>query len=99
MDLLAEDDEDVWLKALEVVEQDASLGQPSIVGEVDSLVCDGAPCQGRGGRGTQEEGTGTTGSPESYCPAGRVNCKQVSTPPATDDLLLTEEEMRLFLSE
>ena len=119
MDRLAEDDDDdVWLKAFEVVEQDPSLGQPSAISEVDSLgqpsaisevdrlgessaisevdrlVCVGVP--GHSG-GMEDRGAGTRGSIEQQSLAGRLNCEQTNGPLATDDLLMTEEEMRLFL--
>ena len=109
MDRLAEDDDDdVWLKAFEVVEQDPSLGQPSAISEVDSLgqpsaisevdrlVCVGVP--GHSG-GMEDRGAGARGSIEQQSLAGRLNCEQTNGPLATDDLLMTEEEMRLFLCE
>ena len=111
MDTLADDDDDdddLWLKAFEVVEQDASLGQPSAISEVDSLVqpsaiseVDSLVCVGVPGhsRGMEDQGTGSRGSIEQQYLAGRLNCEQTNGPPATDDLLLTEEEMRLFLCE
>lgn len=102
MDTLAEedddDDDDMWLKAFEVVEQDASLGQPSAISEVDGLVCVEVPgCSGA--RDMEDQGAGTRGSIEQQSPASRLNCEQTNGPLATDDLLMTEEEMRLFLSE
>ena len=99
MDTLADDDDDdddLWLKAFEVVEQDASLGQPSAISEVDSLVCVGVPGHSRG---MEDQGAGSRGSIEQQYLAGRLNCEQTNGPPATDDLLMTEEEMRLFLCE
>ena len=93
------EEDDVWLKAFESVEQDASLGQPSVVCEVDDVVYDRAPGRGGGGWSMEEQEKGATGSSDLQCPVDRVNYKQMNRPPEQEDLLMTEEEMNLFLCE
>lgn len=94
-----EEDDDVWLKALESVKQDASLGQPSVVSEVDRSVYDRAPGHGESGWSMEEQEKGATGGSDLKCPVDRVNCKQMNSPPEPEDLVMTEEEMNLFLCE
>lgn len=92
-----EDDDGVWLKALEGVEQDASCGQESVISEADTLVC-GAAVDSEG-EGVGEHEKGDLGSSELPSPAGSVNCNPVNRPADPRDLLMTEEEMSVFLCE
>lgn len=86
-----EDDDDVWLKALEGVERDASFSQGSVISEAYTLVCGTAIQSHSGGESIEEQlEKGDVGSCELPCPAARADPR---------DLLMTEEEMSLFLCE
>ena len=93
-----EDEDDVWLKALEAVEQDVSFVQGSVISGADTHV-HGTAESDSGGEGIEEQEEGNMEGCELPCPAGKVECSQADGPVDSGDLLMTEEEMSLFLCE